>query len=162
MPSFCITDTSSCSSSSDESTDSDLFKSEINTFNNSNKKSFSINRAKKFTKKAKKNKQTRWSTYWNRFKRFLHSPFVHFIYDTIFNLVFLILFSYMILCEFTYYEKLNEYVELNSKLNATSFIPNNRTYNYISINKVKTPSWIEYLLVYWMFAFMMEECRQVY
>ena len=67
----------------------------------------------------------------------------------------------MILCEFTYYEKLNEYVELNSKLNATSFIPNNRTYNYISINKVKAPSWIEYLLVYWMFAFMMEECRQV-
>ena len=102
LPSFCISDTSSCSSSSDESTDSDLFKTEINSF--SSKKQFnqaggisggggSHRRAKKYTKKAKKkDKQTKWTTYWNRYRRFLHSPYVHFIYDTIFSLLFLLLF----------------------------------------------------------------------
>lgn len=165
LPSFCITDTSSGSSnSSEESTDSELFKSEVNSVSSTNKKKI-MNRSKKYTKRVKVAKQTKWSTYWNRYKRFLHSPFVHFIYDTIFNLVFIILFSYMILCEFTYIENVREYIEIknvtkNSDLNEIITI-SNRTYSYITVNKLKSPSFIEYLLVYWMFAFMMEEFRQV-
>ena len=98
LPSFCLTETSSCSSSSDDSTDSELFKPELNTFSSSKKAINQVGggakkRAKKYTKKAKKKyKQSKWTTYWNRYKRFLHSPYVHFIYDTIFSLLFLVLF----------------------------------------------------------------------
>ena len=177
MPSFCITDTSSGSSnSSDESTDSELFKSEVNSVSSANhthkQKTTIINnnnqhqRSKKYTKRIKVAKQTKWSTYWNRYKRFLHSPLVHFIYDTIFNAVFILLFSYMILCEFTYTETAKELIEINknaTNLNDLSQIItiSNRTYSYIQVNRLKSPSWIEYLLVYWMFTFMMEELRQV-
>jgi UPF0288 family protein (methanogenesis marker protein 3) len=71
----------------------------------------------------------------------------------------------MILCEFTYVENVREYIEIknvtkNSDLNEIITI-SNRTYSYITVNKLKSPSFIEYLLVYWMFAFMMEELRQV-
>lgn len=168
LPSFCITDTSSCSSSSEESTDSELFKSDFNTFNSSSttSKKASLTRAKKYTKKIKKKtKQTKWSTYWNRYKRFLHSPFVHFIYDTIFNLLFLILFSYTVLCEFTYYETVIQYTDLTS--NSTSSLKSllvansTKTFSYVHVKQIKAPSWIEYLLIYWMFAFMLEELRQV-
>ncbi len=79
----------------------------------------------------------------------------------------LILPSYMMLCEFTYYEKVKELVEVDELFNqsetliSSMIFRNNRTYMYMTRNRVKSPSWIEYLLVFWAFAFLVEEIRQV-
>ena len=93
----------------------------------------------------------------------------------------------MILCEFTYYEKVETYLldipMKNSTFNGSTWesiktetnnTASNETQNYyyeedydnstaLKIIKevVKKPSWVEYLLIYWMIALMAEEARQV-
>lgn len=182
-------------------------------------------RLKRSRKKRMKIKQSKWTTYWNRYKRFLQSPRVHFVYDATFYCIFLMFFSYVILCEFTFYEatvaaketdeigssstspllattdflssttttpvvgidesssSTREFAVLNSSIihkkgrppkssqqssSQSSTINNNDNNNEINENdneivarQIKLPSWIEYLLIYWMFAFMAEEARQV-
>lgn len=192
LPRFCTTydDSSSSDGSSDESTDSE--EPRMYRMDNSVSKNLdsvdgkTAARSKRTNKKIKK-KQSKWSTYWSRYKRFVHSPRVHFVYDAVFYIVFLMLFNYMILCEFNYYEEeivdyntLNEHgshryarsvnITTQSPLNSTNRT-NNEFYQKFNssiknteigkIKKVKLPSWIEYLLIYWIFAFMAEEARQV-
>ena len=87
----------------------------------------------------------------------------------------------MILCEFTYYETVETYLFerqiTNSTFNESSTetikTEFNETHNYydeyfyngtslkIVKDVVKKPSWVEYLLIYWMIALMAEEARQV-
>ncbi len=171
-------DSSSSSSeeSSDESTDSDNESNFYRSDRSNSKKSSTRKLQKRFKKK-----QTRWATYTTRFKRFSNSPRVHFVYEKTFFVVFLLLFSYMILCEFTYYETVETYLFerqiTNSSFNESSIetfkTEFNETHNYydeylfngtslkIVKDVVKKPSWVEYLLIYWMIALMAEEARQV-
>ena len=181
LPKFCTSynDSSSSSSeeSSDESTDSDN-ESKFYGGDRSNSK----NATKRKIQKRVKKKQTRWATYTSRFKRFSNSPRVHFVYEKTFFVVFLLLFSYMILCEFTYYETVETYIfdrqirnfTFNESIKAEPNITDsNETLNYYDEyyfngtalkmikDVVKKPSWVEYLLIYWMIALMAEEARQV-
>ena len=164
VPLICRNEESSSSESSDESTDneepltSSIISIDNDTRINTNELK-KVNRTK--VSKQLKKKQTKWSTYWSRYKRFVDSPRVHFTYDAIFYIIFLALFSYMILCEFDYYisedNKSNDTIESN---NSSNFNYSNQT-TKITEKIVKTPSYIEYLLIFWVIAFIIEEIRQV-
>jgi hypothetical protein len=201
-PRCCRVDESSSSSdsesefSSDDSVNSrDREASEDQEDSNSTK--FELKRPIKSKRIKTKIKQSKWSTYWSRYRRFVHSPRVHFVYDALFYVIFLIMFSYMILCEFDYYEEtekesndfvlsqnenfvnktINQNYNLNqsvhvfnssSKLrnispneNSSALFNENSHYASSSRRLLKKPSWIEYILIYWMLTFMIEEGRQV-
>jgi hypothetical protein len=165
VPLICRNDESSSSESSDESTDNEESKasSVIKVDNNLGSYEFKkVNRIKA-SKKFKK-KQKKWSTYWSRYKRFVDSPRVHFTYDAIFYLIFLALFSYMILCEFDYSIMENQHLNdsIESLYSNNSSIYNKNSNSLPNIKKqVKMPSSIEYLLIFWVLAFIIEEIRQV-
>ena len=101
--------------------------------------------------------------YWQRYFSFTQSPKVHFFYDTFFYTVFLFLFSYMLLCDYGYYETIYEEV----------VVANLTEIEYASVNSdesssktkarkiVKNPSVIEIVLVFWIFSFLFEELIQV-
>ena len=99
-------------------------------------------------------------TYWNRYKSFVNSPRVHFINEAIFNTIFLIIFSYMMLCKFYYYERIDE--DFMQSHNGSIFL-NTSTQHMTEkeIRIVRMPTYIEYLLIYWIFSFIFEEARQV-
>lgn len=48
--------------------------------------------------------KNRFQVYLSRYKNFIDSPRIHFVYDTVFYTIFLLLFSYMMLCDFNYYK----------------------------------------------------------
>jgi hypothetical protein len=50
--------------------------------------------------------------YSKRYKNFVKSPRVHFVFDAAFFTMFIILFSYMMLCEFTFYKTVIEEYEV--------------------------------------------------
>ena len=56
-----------------------------------------------------------------KYRNFMYSPRSHFVYETVLYCVFLILFSYMMLCQFKYSEMkyVNEDV-LNNNSNSSS------------------------------------------
>jgi hypothetical protein len=105
-----------------------------------------------------------------RYSRFIKSPRICFIYDTFFYLVFLLLFSYMLLCDFNYYDQ-----ELSKTTTATSLpnvtlISNNFTnytrkrllLNTFTVNPhVSHPSSLEWLLLLWIITYIIDEIRQV-
>ena len=102
-------------------------------------------------------------TYWNRYKSFVNSPRVHFINEAIFNTIFLIIFSYVMLCKFYYYERFDN--EDPHQAHNGSIIQN-LTSNILpreeeTIRIVRQPTHLEYLLIYWIFSFITEEARQV-
>jgi hypothetical protein len=75
-------------------------------------------------------------------------------------------FSYFLLCDFSYYYEDDYYTEL---LNDTDFL--NSTFgqtanlsDIASIKKefIKPPSYLEYILIYWVFALVVEEVRQFF
>ncbi len=103
------------------------------------------------------NKLSRWSTYWDFYRRFVSSPRVHFVYDALFYVIFLMLFSYMVLCELSYYETK---LVVDTVFNKSSAY-NNTEKRMVEKTVLKAPSFIEYLLIFWIFSFMMEEARQV-
>jgi hypothetical protein len=186
LPKFCTSYNDSSSSSSDDSSDDTTDSDNEPKFYSNQRRASGKSTTSKTQKRVKK-KQTRWATYASRFKRFSNSPRVHFVYEKTFFVVFLLLFSYMILCEFTYYEKIETYIldipMKNSTFNSSTLestkteannTASNETLNYyyeedydnstaLKIIKevVKKPSWVEYLLIYWMIALMAEEARQV-
>lgn len=173
-------------------------------------------RARRAKSKQRKKRESKWTTYWNRYMKFVHSPRVHFVYDAMFYCVFLFLFSYWILCEYEYEESVESKsaVTLDSTINgryarftdsnSTNRLNNSTTSTRVPIQwnlsnltthhtrtstlshhllpvttnsplenndeleieaffqrVVKKPSWIEWLLIYWMVAFAAEEARQV-
>jgi hypothetical protein len=91
---------------------------------------------KKMNKKKKR--KTKWSTYWSRYECFARSPRVHFFYDAFFYLIFLMMFNYMILCEFNYYDDHNEnsnhdYLRKESYM-FNSMLPNNNSNETLTKN----------------------------
>ena len=109
--------------------------------------------------------------YWKRYFGFTTSPRVHFVYDTLFYTIFLIIFSYMLLCEFKYYgeeisfsnETLNS-TDISEKNNSTEYLIGKFyfTHGAITYEKmVQMPTFIEYLIIFWIISFFAEELNQV-
>ena len=78
-------------------------------------------------------------------------------------LTFLMIFSYYMLCEFSFYDTQN-WAESLEPLNDSAFLnASSNSSNSASINKpIKNPVFITYLLIFWIMSFIMEEIRQVY
>lgn len=91
--------------------------------------------------------------YWKRYRYFIDSPRVHFVYETFFYSIFLALFSFMLLCEFEYYQKKPQ---TNTRFESTK----NST-NYINEKLAKDPSYSEYVIIFWWVMYVIEELRQV-
>jgi len=110
-------------------------------------------------------KKNKFKVYWKRYDSFTQSPKVHFFYDTIFYTVFLIIFSYMLLCEYSYHLN-DEDVNLMDR-NLTHFeefytnMTTNLTNTFNNGKTVRLPSFIEYLLAFWVFSFLIDEIYQV-
>ena len=164
LPSFCVDSDSSCDSSTEESSDD-------RNDTNSNKTSSHQSKERQLTLKVKSSK---WTTYWDLYKRFIYSPRVHFVYDALFYIIFLIMFSYLVLCEFSFYEMISveeSLMTVNKTLTNISSSTNtsmsnlNQTFtttkSIVKQKVVKLPSNIEYMLIFWIFSFTMEEVRQV-
>jgi hypothetical protein len=80
-------------------------------------------------------------------------------------LLFLILYSYFLLCNFSfrykdeYYQNLlDNYQSVNNLSNETSF----RTdFESLKTSIIRKPSIIEYVLIFWTLSLIVEEIRQV-
>ena len=107
---------------------------------------------------TKKLKSSKLATYWDLYKRFVHAPRVHFVYDAFFYILFLTLFSYTVLCELQFNTQVYVKETSNNESNSTRFLPS----KFVARTVVKSPSICEYLLIYWIFSFIMEEFRQVF
>ena len=73
--------------------------------------------------------------------------------------MFLALFSYTILCEFHYFKDIDApdpelAVKAANHSSATEDIDSYRS-------KISKPSWVQYLLIVWIFSFICEEIRNV-
>ena len=121
------------------------------------------------TSNEREYRKSRLKVYWKRYDSFMKSPKVHFFYDAIFYGIFLIIFSYMLLCDFNYAKIIYEeysYSEENSTLPYQTKIYNTNTSSLLRNRRIKQkivqdPSFIEYLVIFWVFAFFFEEVNQV-
>jgi hypothetical protein len=122
----------------------------------------------------KKNRKSinKFKIYKDRYSNFIKSPRVHFVYETFFYTVFLLLFSYMLLCEMNYYKEEDDPSNnQQQQTNRTHFDLSNSNINNSSDDdifkwftikdEVKRPSYVEYILLYWIFTFIVEEMSQV-
>ena len=137
-------------------------------------KKFIINNKRSISQVRNQEVKLSWlRTYINRYKNFIKSPRVHFINEAIFNILFLMLFSYVMLCEFNYYEMSsseNRYSENSTNLTTLSSdggsvggsVGGDDDVKISLIRKVKSPTIYEYVLIYWVIAFVVEEARQVW
>jgi hypothetical protein len=110
--------------------------------------------------------------------------------------IFLLVFSYMILCKFVYHEEINDEIILNNGKEAKMKLKNDtsNTSDELFVNsssnlfmtsstttlvqpvillnknekmvtnkkkKISSASWMEWLLIFWVFTFIVEEIRQV-
>lgn len=64
------------------------------------------------------------------------------------------------LCEFTYHETIYPENKLNNNKEKLSESVN-FTSKYESVKVIKSPVWIEYLLIFWILSLILEETRQV-
>jgi len=91
--------------------------------------------------------------YWNRYLSFAASPKVAFVYEAVFYVAFLFLFSYVLLCRFNYSE--NDTTEAtnmtNLYANASSLVVESRP---------SLPSWPELVLIFWVLSFIVDEAHQ--
>ena len=114
-------------------------------------------------------KKSKFQIYLARYKSFIKSPRVHFVYDTLFYTIFLLLFSYMLLCDLTYFDDFSEdSIETHNHSNNSisyndSFIRKQfATFDYSSDDKIiKKPSVLEFFLIFWIISFIFEEFAQV-
>ena len=136
---------------------------ENNNNNNINMDVDEINKFAAFVRESKSaNEKKKMTVYWKRYNSFIKSPKVHFFYDTLFYIIFLMMFSYMLLCDFNYYTITKEIIftdEIRSFGNSTHAFSMNST--VITQKKVHAPNVIEYILVFWIVSFIFEEFNQV-
>ena len=134
--------------------------------------------------REKKNSKIKYfEKYWN----FILSPRSHFVYETVltkswnfvfklkikffilfrkaFFLIFLMIFSYLMLCEFRFYvnTKNKKNVFTNSTAaSLTDLLANNKTLSTLPAPKsISNPNWIEYVVIFWVFSFACQEIFQV-
>jgi hypothetical protein len=115
--------------------------------------------------------------YKRSFVRFIHSPRVIFFYEIFFFSTFLLIYSYWLLVKLNYYEwnegggRDREPVGINQSDNSMK--QSNQTISLFKKRgkvlldkeeiaaRMKPPAFVEYLLVYWVTMFMVEEFVQV-
>ena len=88
------------------------------------------------------------------------SPRSHFVYETIAYFVFLLLFSYYLICiewHSGYSNELNR--NISNEKNQT--IQTNQTKEDFNKRIIEKPIWIDYLLSIWVFSFFSQEISQV-
>jgi hypothetical protein len=112
-------------------------------------------------------------TYLKRYEYFIKSPKTRFLYDTLFYMTFLSIYSYMLLCEFSYFEEeifLQNSIEANSsneEIDNLTLINNNdnNTIGFRSFDdsnrSATSPKLIEYIITIWVLSFFVEEMKQV-
>ena len=98
--------------------------------------------------------------YWSRYRIFVKTPKVHYIYEIIFYLVFLVLFSYTILCKFNYYTANGEQ-HLDDMHNLSNSSDNSTLTNADNNMRIADPSAFEYTLIVWILLFIIDEIYQV-
>lgn len=116
-----------------------------------------------------------------RYTSFINSPRVCFIYDTFFYTIFLLLFSYMILCRFVYYvDELDRDNDTNDgnkteedESTKLHLLSSNQSSEHLSgnlsniqpveqaVRQVTMPSRLEYTLMVWVIIYLIEEVKQV-
>lgn len=102
------------------------------------------------------NNQSEMNKFLILWRNFIKSPRSHFVYETFCYLIFLITFSYFMLSEFEFAIKNNNFNNNTMENNKT----NNQTH-VVSEKLIKNPSWVEFLLIYWVFALLFHEIDQV-
>ena len=96
--------------------------------------------------------------YLKRYKNFVTSPKVHFIFDAVFFTFFLLLFSYFMLCEFTLFKEEDDDF---SGRNVSVILQSNTTRIHTDQTKtISKPSRIEFVLLFWIISLLVEEMRQ--
>lgn len=85
-------------------------------------------------------------SYMFKYKNFICSPRSHFIFETIFYFLFLFAFSFLMLCEFKF-EIRDDFIKTNET---------NNTQKAVHIMLKANISWVEYMVVFWVFSFF---CR---
>ena len=88
--------------------------------------------------------------YLERYTAFFRSPKVHFVYESLFYLIFLNLFTYTMLCKYNYYD-MTDYNSNSSNKTSTSEME----------KPLSNPSILEYLLIIWVGSFILDEIYQV-
>jgi len=102
-----------------------------------------------------------------RYKNFIKAPSTHFIYETFFYFLFLMLFSYYMLTEIVFEttidcQKTNLTANM-SLLNQSSQNTNNSLNHILCKEKIiKMPSYFDYVLIGWVVSFICQEVNQVY
>lgn len=107
-----------------------------------------------------KEKMTKFELYYKRYRHFVDSPRVHFVYETFFYIIFLSLFSYMMLCDFNYEEN-GEESTLTNPINFTNESISKNNNEGLNWKSVKNPNITEYIITFWIISFVIEEFRQV-
>ncbi len=112
-------------------------------------------------------------TYLKRYEYFIKSPKTRFLYDTLFYMTFLSIYSYMLLCEFSYFEEENflpnskEANSSNDEISNSTLINNidNSSISFRSVDdsnrSATSPKIIEYIITIWVLSFFVEEMKQV-
>jgi hypothetical protein len=110
--------------------------------------------------------------YWKRYTTFFKSPKVHYAYEVLFFVAFLMLFSYTMLCEFNFHEEIDELFQNSltvniSNLTESSYFASNNSINATRLTakrKIKLTRLLltEYILIFWVFSFMADEFYQLY
>ena len=147
-------------------TDDNQIEIEITEMNNVDNNTNNINNNNNAIVENKKPKmKSRFTVYWNRYNSFVQSPRVHFVYDAIFYTIFLLLFSYLLLCDFNYYSVIFEEAPRSTNDSFISLITNrtNETLdNLVDFKKViNWPSVLECIIIFWIYSFLLEEINQV-
>ena len=107
-------------------------------------------------------KRTILEIYFNRYRSFMHSPKVHFVYEELFFVFFLALFTWVLLFDFKYYETITTTIETNFTNiteNSTSFVTSQL--ETIEAKQVKAPSVLEWILIFWVLSYVFDEIHQV-
>lgn len=108
-----------------------------------------------------------------KLKDFCASPRGHFTTDSVSYLIFLAIFSYFLMCNHLFYEKIETSFEpvINLTNSSIDILSNNTT--YLNETELKFPEsvknskriaklpFLEYVLVIWITAFIFEELNQV-
>ncbi len=89
-----------------------------------------------------------------RYGNFFRAPKVRFIYEHLFFVLFLMLFSYTLLCKLSYHE------DVADKSNSTHTNLSGLDTESVQ-NSIGTPVWQEYLLCFWILGMIFEEFLQV-
>ena len=126
-------------------------------------RSYYDNKTKKHGYQSVHNGFTIKKSYSERYKSFINSPHVHFVYETFFYILFLLLFSIIMLSKFNYYEDVNESpASFNSS--EDSFNSSDLLVSFMKKpmhKRLAKPSQLEYVLIAWVLSYLIDEIFQV-